>query len=457
MEVRYMKKSDLQPTHENLLKCLEEDSIGRNKELLYFIKLLNSISGAYTIALDGRWGSGKTFFVKQAKMLFDAFNEYTQMEHGISDDDRQSIKNTWNLMFLSSQKTKFLPLSHVCVYFDAWEHDLDEDPIASLLYSISATASCEYRFDGERNYIDTAVDIIDLLSGKDHKSLFNSLKSKSIIDTVSGRIDIQNKVNEYLDNLLPEHGDRLLVFIDELDRCNPCYAVKLLEKIKHYFVNEKITFVFSVNLEQLQYTIRQHYGEGFNAYKYLDRFFDFMLPMPKLNLDKYYENIGVDLYNAIYQVANVVIKKYELEMREVSKFFSSLRVVTQKRLNSGPSSNGKDICFCFILPIALGLQKHNLTHYDDFIHGRSIEPLIEIMSSDEFLDISVRFLFKNSEIPDVNVPEEIKLRIRKLYTLLTNSNTSKDSVIGNTTIDINTISYFNKILGMLCDSSTFDD
>ena len=69
-----MKRLELMPTDENILKSLQEDIFERNQELQYFIKLLNSIEGPYSIAVNGTWGSGKTFFVKQAKMVLDAYN-----------------------------------------------------------------------------------------------------------------------------------------------------------------------------------------------------------------------------------------------------------------------------------------------------------------------------------------------------------------------------------------------
>ena len=62
--------------------------------------------------------------------------------------------------------------------------------------------------------------------------------------------------------------------IDKSDRCKPTFAVHLLEQIKHYIFDDRITFVFSINLEQLQHTIKQYYGADFDSCRYLDRFFD---------------------------------------------------------------------------------------------------------------------------------------------------------------------------------------
>ena len=52
-----------------------------------------------------------------------------------------------------------------------------------------------------------------------------------------------------------KHGDKLVIFIDKLDRCNPIYAIKLLERIKHFFDHENIIFIFSVNVNKLTNTI----------------------------------------------------------------------------------------------------------------------------------------------------------------------------------------------------------
>lgn len=97
--------------------------------------------------------------------------------------------------------------------------------------------------------------------------------------------DIHAQIEELLASLLAERGNRLVIFIDELDRCKPTFAIQLLERIKHYFSNDQITFVFSVNTTELQHTIKQYYGTDFNATRYLDRFFDFRIDLPPANMN----------------------------------------------------------------------------------------------------------------------------------------------------------------------------
>lgn len=71
-----MKSYELKPTQENLLNTFLDDSISRNKDIFYFLDVLNAVEDCCSIALDGNWGCGKTFFVKQIKMIMDAYNKH---------------------------------------------------------------------------------------------------------------------------------------------------------------------------------------------------------------------------------------------------------------------------------------------------------------------------------------------------------------------------------------------
>lgn len=75
----------------------------------------------------------------------------------------------------------------------------------------------------------------------------------------------------------------MFVFIDELDRCRPHYAIGLLERIKHLFDVDDIVFVFATDTVQLTWAITGFYGSNFNGHNYLQRFFSrtYNLPKPK--------------------------------------------------------------------------------------------------------------------------------------------------------------------------------
>jgi len=207
-----MKTLESQPTYENLLQCYEKDVIGRNSDLHKFINILDCIEDSCSIALDGRWGSGKTFFVKQAKLILEAFNPFIS-----NDTDVEKIKSIWKQYNQKEPDRTYRP--QVVVYYDAWQNDNDEDPLLSLVYSILHDVSTEYSFKKYNIKIFQLLSGIgELITGRKTQSIISSLDTEDPFSELKKQKDLHSKIKEFFDELLPEQGDRLLIFIDELDR-----------------------------------------------------------------------------------------------------------------------------------------------------------------------------------------------------------------------------------------------
>jgi len=65
----------------------------------------------------------------------------------------------------------------------------------------------------------------------------------------------------------------LIVIIDELDRCRPVYALRLLEEIKHFFNVPGVVFIVALHGGQLGKSVKAVYGTEFESNEYLRRFF----------------------------------------------------------------------------------------------------------------------------------------------------------------------------------------
>jgi hypothetical protein len=79
----------------------------------------------------------------------------------------------------------------------------------------------------------------------------------------------------------------LVVFIDELDRCRPDYAVSILEQLKHLFSVPRMVFVLAIDKVQLGHAVRGVYGSDLiDADEYLRRFIDveYSIPTPEGSL-----------------------------------------------------------------------------------------------------------------------------------------------------------------------------
>ena len=171
---------------------------------------------------------------------------------------------------------------------------------------------------------------------------------------------------------------RIIFFVDELDRCRPNFAVSLLERIKHYFGNEKVVFVFSINALELHHTIQRHYGNNFNANKYLDRFFDFTIPLPAANMQKYYEAIRFNYDSARYNIAKVIMKKFNFSLREINRYLQYLKVVVPENYETGFEAQNF-FYFEILTPFLIGLKIHDLKKYNEFIRGENFQDLVEVI------------------------------------------------------------------------------
>lgn len=133
----------------------------------------------------------------------------------------------------------------------------------------------------------------------------------------------------------------MIFIIDELDRCNPHYAVKVLERIKHLFNIPNIIFVLSIDKEQLSNSIRGYYGsESINADEYLKRFIDIEYALPDPDVEKFcsylYDYYGFEAYErprgtreieeSFLAIANILFMHKNLSLRQIEKIFAHIRL-----------------------------------------------------------------------------------------------------------------------------------
>lgn len=394
-----MKNYDLKPTYENLLKTYEEDTIGRNEDIFRFVGILDSLDNGCSIALDWNWGSGKTFFVKQTKMVLDAHNEFVDSE---AAKNREQILNVWK-QYYEDDDSALQP--QVCVYYDAWLNDNDDDPLLSIVYTIMNSIETDFSFKS-RSYMKAAASLLEIYYGKDWNKLIDGLKSESPLDNLKKSKDVDKLVGDFLETLLPEKGNRLVIFIDELDRCKPDYAVRLLERVKHYFENERITFVFSVNINELQHAINGYYGNDFDGSRYLDRFFDLRVTLPSPDLEKYFESLSFCNSNYKYDmVCSAVMQVYRFELREIAKYVRLIKIAAYKPTHYKQYrfhfSEGRATEFgiIFFVPIVVGLKIIDTKKYTDFINGKDSRPMMEVAK--ELPEYFFNVLLSNNETYDL--------------------------------------------------------
>ena len=78
-----------------------------------------------------------------------------------------------------------------------------------------------------------------------------------------------------------EDGKPIVIFLDELDRCRPDFAVRTIERLKHFFDAPKVIFVLMLNRRQMAAAIEGMYGPKVDADAYLGKFIQLSMTLPK--------------------------------------------------------------------------------------------------------------------------------------------------------------------------------
>ena len=257
------------------------DEFNRKPIAENIIRLLTSPIDLSPMVIDGGWGTGKTEFCQKLIRLM-------QQQH----PDYQPI------------------------YIDAFRSDLSGEPLLALLAEIIKSCTPEDT-DGQQSErkrltreisklvkfgIKTGANAlshyflkqsVDDLAEEFQQITSDEQEAKNAAETVT---DVAAKITDYtidatVEALLKEQIEAeknletlkaclkelatdkpIILFIDELDRCRPDYAVDMLEVIKHVFDVKNVKVVLVTNTKQLRAAINHRYGVEVDAQKYLDKF-----------------------------------------------------------------------------------------------------------------------------------------------------------------------------------------
>ena len=309
-----MRNLDLKLNEENIHYVLKNNFINRNRYISSFLKLINGLEENKIIALDGEWGSGKTWFVKSVEYLM---NSESNNELNIVDKE-----------IMNKVKDKYMTF-----YYNAWENDAAKSAMLSLIYKL-INDSCLQKNESEVGAIprllntvikfvtNGAIDIKEDIFGE-------QWNNKQITDCIKNCEEIKETLKKIIDNLLIENKNRLLIIIDEIDRCKPTFAIDLLENIKHFYDDNRIIFLVTTNNKALASSVCKIYGEKYDGALYLDRIFDINLELPSNYIQDYINAIddGNSNSNYHFKVCRELAKENKMTMREYNRYLNSMESI----------------------------------------------------------------------------------------------------------------------------------
>lgn len=234
--------------------------LGRIKLLQRVYEHVRDADPPCVIGIHGDWGAGKTSFLAQLEALLTVFRQH----RGAWLDDKQS-----GMAFDPNVRTRLQGRieglnAYPVVWFEAWRYQHDPQPVITLLREIRRQLSPARRAATEVKKIG-AVAIETGLVGIDGViSKFTGFKAGPKEIRESGeRYEAENfmapsatvSLTDVLDQaiaqvVLPRNKKvpgRLVVIIDDLDRCSPETAKAMLEGLKVFLQLRHVVFVIAMD------------------------------------------------------------------------------------------------------------------------------------------------------------------------------------------------------------------
>ena len=199
------------------------------------------------VVLEGPWGSGKTYFLRRWV-------------------GAHTLENSGHA---------------ITVYVDAFAHDFLDDPLTALAGAINGRlpkgdapkakralkkavavlarpvlrAGLAVATAGASEAAGPLVDAALVAGSKDADAAVDSFWKRK-----EGKLAAMRQVHDALEAMTAakdgEDPRKLVMVVDELDRCRPDYALAVLEVIKHFFAVPNVHFVLGVNMEALEHSVR---------------------------------------------------------------------------------------------------------------------------------------------------------------------------------------------------------
>ena len=220
----------------------------------------------HVFGIHGDWGLGKTSFLHQVQLYL------TGMCPQHSEDDVKAASNGAIPCGVHKDTIR-------TVWFDAWRYQNEEAPVVALLHEMRAQLSWLARMD---RTIDRASEIairgallsLEELTKKIGFQYSKFRDARREIDTESLATDLPSHtlrahLDETIGKLLPRKkrgktAPKLVVFIDDVDRCEPEAAYKLLEGLKIYLTLDNCVFVLGMNQKVIEEAIGKQLGDDAN-------------------------------------------------------------------------------------------------------------------------------------------------------------------------------------------------
>lgn len=302
----------------------KNDILDRQKyvdNLKEVIECISNQKKGCSFAIDGKWGVGKTYILN---MLEEQLSKI------------QSEKTYNNKYFIFN--------------YNCWKYDYYEEPsIAIVSTMLDKVKEEESLFNLETNEtlkasFEKAKEKIEAIAGEFLKNKIginlveiakdiNNIKEENIKDNhdFDKLFSFKETLNLTRKKITELAQDKSIIFIvDELDRCLPTYAIKVLERLHHLFDGiDNVILIISIDMSQLGHSIREIYGEEINVDTYLKKFINFSLLLDEGKLNNNFQIKYKQYFELFFDITE---SEQKLFNEIFTNSFKNIDIRTQEKL-----------------------------------------------------------------------------------------------------------------------------
>jgi hypothetical protein len=300
-----------------------------SKSLIDFVKDTNT---PITIGVQGEWGSGKTSLLNS-------------IYHAYSNDIQ--CKQIW---------------------INAWEHSLLSTPEESLLKIVNKIIDELLEADGDVNrkekIVGSAKKIFQGALRVGANVAMGSEASKVAEELLGSSSQSIAGLRKQLNELVVEIAERptnpyqkIIIYVDDLDRIEPKNAVAILELLKNIFSVPKCIFVLAIDYQVVVKGLEHKFGKQTAENEWEFRaFFDkiiqlpFMMPMGQYNIGKYVNSLLLDIgfvegegldAKAIQEIILRSIGGNPRSIKRLANSISLIQIFIKNKIDIDPPDNNE--------------------------------------------------------------------------------------------------------------------
>ena len=267
---------------EKIIGVIDEPAQGGGNDYLdigihskSLIEFIQETKTPITVGIQGEWGSGKTSLLNS---IHHAFAEQPTF--------KQIWINSWEYSLLSTPEEALLKIVNRII-----DQLLESD--TNKKYKQKITASAKRIFKGALR-IGAQVAL-----GDEAAQVTGELMESGNHSISELRKNLEGLVVEIAKQ--PTNIEKIIIYVDDLDRIEPKNAVAILELMKNIFNVHNCVFILAIDFQVVVKGLEHKFGKQTHENEWEFRaFFDkiiqlpFMMPMSQYNIGKYINKLLVD-------------------------------------------------------------------------------------------------------------------------------------------------------------------